>query len=118
MNNIEQYIMFNNQKLISIGFTKSTIMELVEKFSEYLKNLELEFNNLEDEEIRSEYLLKILHKLEGSSQYLALSGPIKYIKIIRHSLEHESNHKVIQQIKILFIITHKTIAKLELLYSD
>ena len=118
MGNIEQYIQFDNEKLISIGFTKSTIIELIEKFSEYLINLELEFKELEEEKVQNEYLLKILHKLEGSSQYLALTGPINYIKIIRHSLECDSNHKTIQSINNLFIITGHTLTKLELLYRN
>ena len=118
MNNNTEYIQFDQDKLNSIGFRNSTIIELLEKFSEYLSSIECEYVQIKIEGIQREDISKILHKLEGSMQYLAMTGPIRYIYEIKVSLELDSSDSLQESIDNLFSIIHQTLEKLTIQYRD
>ena len=106
------FIQFDHEKLDSIGFNKSTISELADRFSEYIIEVKSEINSNLIPVIREEEVLNILHKLEGSMQYLAFSGPISYLHVIRTSLEKNTDETLVDSIENLFYIVNETIGML------
>ena len=110
MINIDKYKYYDNPKLISIGYSYSTLCELIDKFHDYLLQTEYMYNQ---DMTCNEELKKILHKLEGSMQFLALSGPIEYINFIKDNMESITKPEINIQIKDLFHITFEVITKIK-----
>jgi len=117
MKKLTNYTYYDTQKLKSVGFNDSTIKELIQEFKNYLLSMENEYNKLNNQNSDCSYIFEMLHKLEGSINYLALTGPIAYIKNIRSILRSNTSGDTEQMMQDLFLIIHRTIVKLESQYN-
>jgi len=113
MENINNYIRYDLNKIESIGFNKSTVEELILELDSYLTRVEAEYNiGFSTQKNQETYVLEMLHKIEGALHYLALTGPIEYIKEIRVLIRSTPGQNIEQLINTLFRITHETLIKL------
>lgn len=115
MNQLNYFVKYDLNKLESLGFNNSTLNELILELENYLTKVKEEFFiDLSSQNDKKSYTLEMLHKLEGALHYLALTGPIDYIKKIRLLIRSTPTNDIEQLVMNLFQISHDTLTKLTL----